>query len=92
MDGEIPVEEGGLKTDAPTAPQLAFHILLSKAVRSQWKLNTLDCKSAFLAGKQTVRELYVKPPEEGLNGLPWGSLIKLIKGAYGLRKHPDSGI
>ena len=26
-DGEIPVEEGGLKTDAPTTPQLAFHIL-----------------------------------------------------------------
>ena len=65
-DGEIPVEEGGVKTDAPTAPQLAFHIPLSRAVRSQWKLRTFDCKSALLIGQQTDRELYVKPPREGL--------------------------
>ena len=87
-DGEIPVEEGGFKTDAPTAPQLAFHILLSTAVRSQWKLKTFDCKSAFLPGKQTDRELYARPPKEGLHGVPWGSLIKLVKGAYGLREAP----
>ena len=57
-------------------------------MRSQWKWKTFDCKSAFLTGKQTDRELYVKPPKEGLNGVPWGSLIKLIKGAYGLREAP----
>ena len=25
-DGDIPVEDGGFRTDAPIAPQLAFHL------------------------------------------------------------------
>ncbi len=32
--------------------------------------------------------MYVRPPKEVLFGVPWGSLIKLVKGAYGLREAP----
>ena len=46
-DGDVAVEEGGFRTDAPTAPQLAFHLLRSNAVRRKWWLKTFDVKTAF---------------------------------------------
>ena len=87
-DGDIPVEDGGFRTDAPTAPQIAFHMLCSTAVRRKWRLQTFDCKNAFLTGKEQTRELYVHPPKEGLAGVEPGSLIKMVKGVYGLREAP----
>ena len=39
-DGAKPIEEGGFCTDAPTSPQLALHLLFSRAVRSGWRLKT----------------------------------------------------
>lgn len=36
-DGEIPVEDGCFRTDAPTCPQLAFHLLCSYTVRQKKK-------------------------------------------------------
>ena len=47
-DGDIPVEAGGFRTDAPTCPQAAFHLLCSQAVLKKRKLGTFDCKTAFL--------------------------------------------
>ena len=91
-DGDIPVEDSGFRTDAPTAPQLAFHLLCSYAVRKQWMLRSFDCKTAFLTGEKHNRELYVRPPREGLPGVPHGSLIKLIKGAYAFGKLHVYGI
>jgi hypothetical protein len=87
-DGEDPVEEGGFRTDAPTAPQLAFHLLMSYAVRRRWRLRTFDVKTAFLSGKSHNRDIYMRPPKEGLPGVPPGSLLKILKGAYGLREAP----
>ena len=87
-DGETAVEEGGFRTDAPTAPQLAFHLLCSYAVRRQWWLRTFDVSTAFLSGKAHNREIYMRPPTDGLPGVPPGSLLKILKGAYGLREAP----
>ena len=87
-DGENAVEDGGFRTDAPTAPQLAFHLLMSYAVRRQWHLRTFDVSTAFLSGKAHNREIYMRPPPEGLPGVPPGSLLKIVKGAYGLREAP----
>ena len=87
-DGEITVEDGGLRTDAPTCPQMAFHLLLSYTVRRKWKLGTFDCKTAFLTGKGHDRDIYCYPPKEGLPGVEPGSLLKIVKGAYGLREAP----
>ena len=52
------------------------------------KLGSFDCKTAFLTGKAHDREIYCRPPKEGLPGVVPGSLIKIIKGAYGLREAP----
>lgn len=50
-DGELPVEDGGVNTDAPTCLQLALHILCSLTVRKRRRMGTLDCNTAFLKGK-----------------------------------------
>lgn len=78
-DGEIPVEDGGFRTDTPTCPQLAFHILCSRTVRRRRRIGTLDCKTAFLTGKQHDRDIYVRPPNIGLPGVPPGSLLQCVK-------------
>ena len=87
-DGDIPVEDGGFRTDAPTCPQIGFHLLCSQAVLKKRRLGTFDCKTAFLTGKEQNREIYCRPPKEGLPGVPPGSLLKLVKGTYGLREAP----
>jgi hypothetical protein len=87
-DGDDAVEDGGFRTDAPTAPQLAFHLLMSYAVRFKWRLRTFDVKTAFLSGKEHNREIYMRPPPDGLPGVAPGSLLKIVKGAYGLREAP----
>ena len=87
-DGDVPYEDGGFRTDAPTCPQLAFHLLCSQAVLKKRRLRTFDCKTAFLTGKDQDRDIYCKPPKEGLPGVAPGSLLKLVKGAYGLREAP----
>ena len=87
-DGEIAVEDGGFRTDAPTCPQIAFHLLCSQSVLKKRRLGTFDCKTAFLTGKEHDRDIYCRPPKEGLPGVPPGSLLKLVKGAYGLREAP----
>ena len=87
-DGGKPIEEGGFRTDAPTAPQIGLHLLFSRAVRSKWALRTFDVKTAFLSGEHTDRELYFKPPKEGLPGVPAGCLIRVVKGIYGLKEAP----
>ena len=87
-DGDIPVEDGGFRTDAPTCSQLAFHQLCSQAVLKKRRLGSFDCKTAFLTGKDQDRDIYCKPPKEGLPGVEPGSLLQLVKGAYGLREAP----
>ena len=87
-DGDVPVEEGGFRTDAPTCPQVAFHLLCSQAVLKKRKIGSFDCKTAFLTGKGHDRDIYCRPPREGLPGVEPGSLLKIVKGAYGLREAP----
>ena len=62
--------------------------MISRAVRRQWRLKTFDVKTAFLSGKDSDRALYFRPPKEGLPGVEEGSLIKIIKGVYGLKEAP----
>ena len=54
-DGDIPVVEGGFRTDAPTCGQTALHMLISKAVRSKWRLKSFDINNALLSGKEQER-------------------------------------
>jgi len=80
--GKLP-EDGGFRTDSPTAPQVAFHLLCSEAVQRQWRLASFDVKTAFLSGEAQEREIYVRPPREGLPGVKPGSLLQPLKGVFG---------
>ena len=53
-----------------------------------WMLRMFDVSSAFLRGDAMDAEVYFRPPREGLPGVPEGSLIKAIKGVFGLRVAP----
>ena len=74
-DGAKPIEEGGFRTDTPTSPQLALHMLFSRAVRNGWRLRTFDVTAAFLSGESQTRDIYVRPPKDGLPGVAPGSLL-----------------
>ena len=56
-DGDTPVEAGGFRTDAPTCPQVAFHLLCSQAVLRRRRLGSFDCKTAFLTGRGHDRDI-----------------------------------
>ena len=90
-DGDVPVEDGGFRTDAPTCPQVAFHMLCSQAVLKKRRLGTFDCRTAFLTGKDHDREIYCQPPKEGLPGVPPGSLLKFVKEHMYYEKHHICG-
>lgn len=51
-------------------------------------MGALDCNIAFLTWKQHHRDIYVRPPKDGLPGTPPSSLLQLAEGAFGLREAP----
>jgi hypothetical protein len=77
-----------IRTDAPVAPQVALRTLFSLAAVWSWPLGTFDVADAFLSGKENERKLYVRPPKEGVRGVPQGALIELVKGVFGLKESP----
>ena len=77
-----------MRTDALVAPQVFIYMLFSYAVNHDWTVWTWDVKDAFLTGKMVNREIYVRPPREGIPGVPWGALIQLLIGAFGLAESP----
>ena len=77
-----------IRTDAPVAPQSMLYVLFSWVVNFEWDLGTFDVKDAFLSGKDNPRSLFVRPPREGIKGLPHGCLIEMIKGVFGLKESP----
>ena len=79
---------GEVRTDAPVAPQFALYILLSMVALCGWTLGTFDVADAFLSGENNSRRLYVRPPREGIPGVPDGSLLELVKGVFGLKESP----
>lgn len=77
-----------IRTDAPTISELGTHLVFQRA--ASWKSDIIqaDVKQAFLSGDQISREVYMIPPKEGLAGVQAGSLIRLLKSAYGLADAP----
>ena len=87
-DGEKPLEDGGIRTDAPTSSQLAFHVFCSNAVRRQWRIRSFHVSIAFLHGDTQTHEIYCRPPKDGLPGVHPDSLLRVNMGVYGLREAP----
>ena len=75
------VDEGGVRTDAPVAPQAAVHAALATAALNRWQVGSFDIGSAFLTGRKHPRKLCARPPRSGLPNVPDGSLIELLKGS-----------
>jgi hypothetical protein len=59
-----------------------------------WEGETFDVSTAFLSGKETSRNVYVRAPKEGLPAVEGQKAIRplavleLLKGAYGLAEAP----
>ena len=82
------IEQGEARTDSPTFGLVAMNILLAIAAHFQWDLGSFDVESAFLTGRLMEREVYFRPPPEGLPGLPPGCLIRAKKGLFGVPEAP----
>ena len=74
------VDEAGL-SDSPTADKATLRLILSIAASENWKLQSIDVKSAYLQAETLERDVFVKPPKKFKKpGLIW----QLDKPAYGL--------
>ena len=73
-------DKSQLRTDSPTCYKDSLRILLSVLSARNWKLKSIDIKSAYLQGNETQREIYLKPPKEANTVNLW----KLIRTPYGL--------
>lgn len=78
-DGELPVGDGGFRSDTPICAQFAFHTLCTLTVRKHRRMGTIDCKASFLTGIPHDRDMCVRPPKDCFPGVLSGSLLKSVK-------------
>lgn len=74
-------EENKISSDSPTCSKDGLRILLSISSQKDWKIHSVDIKTAFLQGGDIERTLYLKPPKEASTKNLW----LLRKCPYGLR-------
>ena len=75
-------EEADFPTDSPTIQKSSTRMILSIATTSNWNIQAIDIKSAFLQGDKLNRKVFVKPPREAnLTNKLW----RLKKCLYGLK-------
>ena len=65
-----------------------MYMLFSDAVQEGWKSKLFDVQDAFLVGRKNERDFYIKPPREGIPGVPPGSLLRFKKGAFARPETP----
>lgn len=70
-----------IQKDSPTASKESLRVLLITALSMEWRIHSLDVKSAFLQGDQIQRTVFVKPPKEASTICLW----RLNKCVYGLK-------
>ena len=69
-----------LKKDSPTCSKESLRMLLAIISSNNWKLHSLDVKSAFLQGSLLERDVFIKPPKEANTSCLW----KMLRCPYGL--------
>ena len=74
-------ETDEVQKDSPTASRESLRLLLLVSVSLNWKIHSIDVKSAFLQGETLKRTVYLKPPKEANTDKLW----ILNKCVYGLR-------
>ena len=86
--GHLDPDVALLRTDAPTADAIGVNLVLLLCASNQWVLQAGDVSTAFLSGVFDYRNLYLRPPREGLDGVKQGELLEMQKGVYGLCNAP----
>ena len=85
---------GEFRTDSPTTSTLAVQVAATIAASKDWEGETFDVSTAFLSGKETDRNVYIRAPKDGLpsvegqKGIKPLAVLELLKGAYGLAEAP----
>ena len=51
-------------------------------------ISSFHVSTAYLTGDKQTREIYCKPPKDGLPGVHPDSLLKVNTGVYGVREAP----
>ena len=94
IPGHTDPQIGLYRTDAPTTSHVSVMLCSVVAVCLGWSFAVFDVSTAFLSGLAMTREVYAKAPREGLpaaegwEAVPPFSLLRLLKGAYGLTEAP----
>ena len=58
------IENDNIRKDLPTCCKDNFRIILCIIVSFEWKIPSLDIKSAFLQGQPINGNVFLKPPPE----------------------------
>ncbi len=69
-----------IRTDSPTCTKQSLRLLLCIIASKNWRLHTLDVRSAYLQGHPISRDLFLVPPKFAQTTKLW----KLKKCPYGL--------
>ena len=73
-------DSSGIRKDSPTTTRESTRLLICFSEAKDWKIHSLDIKSAFLQGSVLIRDVFIKPPKEASTDKLW----KLNKCVYGL--------
>ena len=73
-----------MRKDSPTCGRENLKLLFALTSSCNWRINTLDIKSAFLKGKSIERDVFIKQLKEANTNKLW----KLKATVYGLCHAP----
>ena len=94
VPGHLDPGLGEYRSDSPTTSPTAIRMIKTICATHRWKAFVFDVSTAFLSGKNTQRQVFVRAPQEGLpetaTSKAVGSyeLMRIVKGAYGLSEAP----
>ena len=84
------LSQGELRTDAPTVTRNSTMLFFTIVQRFGLDVVAADVEAAFMQGdpQHGDQELYMAQPREGLPGVRQGSLVRILKGVFGLATAP----
>jgi hypothetical protein len=94
VPGHVDPELGDFRTDAPTTQPTAIALASTIAASMGWTAWVFDVAAAFLSGKETEREVFIRAPKEGLPKARGEAAVRphqflqILKSAYGLTEAP----
>ena len=78
-------ESLGIRTDSPTCELEGLRLIISWAAGTRRTLKCADITSAYFQGQELDRLMLLKPPPDGLEGVPDGGALIARMPVYGTR-------